>query len=335
MLKTLTRIALVVAGLLLLLLVAIMLLLQTPLASLFAENRLRTWVHPAIQVNGPARISILPRLGMDLQDITIPSQTAPYPPVSIKQLQWQVSWASLFEHHLAFEQFYMQGVELSRSSPQWESFVSDMQQSTVFDDDGVLGWIRPGPLTQGQWQFSIKQALIEDVAVRAPDAAADELPMATLGQLELKADLHWPATADSFARLGLRQLSINDAEQFGHTPALLEQIGIANDGAWDVLAMDSDWGLGDPLADGNTGQILVLRSFKATGTWGELVATSGTINLATGKLQIPVHTILTNAPKFRSRALEINVRQSNMRFELTGTLAEPGLRWLNQPSSNR
>ena len=335
MLKTFTRIVLIVLGLLLLLVVTVMLLLQTPLASTFAENRLRAWVHPAVQVNGPVQISVFPRLGMDLRDVTIPSKTAAHPAVSIKQLQWQVSWASLLEETLVLEQFYLQGLELMRSGSQWGTFVEDVEQAGLFGDGGVLDWVRADPSVDGAWQLSIRQALIEDVAVLDADAPTGQLPLASLGQLELKADVNWPAVAGSRASLGVRRLSVNDAEQFGHTPALLEQLGIAHEGAWDLMAVDSDWEVTQEMVDGRTDRILRLRSLSANGAWGQLTAAGGTIDLATGKMQIPVQTTLTNAPKFKSRALEINVRQSNMRFELTGTITEPGVRWLSQPRLSR
>lgn len=335
MLKTLTRLALILFASLLLLLAISLLVLQTRMANTFVENRLRAWIHPALQVNGDVSVSVLPRLGLGLGGVTIPSQQGPYPALSIRQLQFQVSWQSLFEGRLALQDFYAQGVDIFRSGPSWAPFMADMKRVPLLADDGLLGWVRGQHGAVASWHLLINQALIEEVTVKAVDSQVGELALATLGQLELKADVNWPTVQGSRATVRLRQLSVNQAEEFGYTPALLEQLGIANQGAWDVMALDSEWTFARFQSSPTINRELQLVSLTAHGAWGDLSATDGTVDLVSGQIAIPMQVTLTNAPTFKSRALQINVRQSRMRFELTGTLSEPGVQWLNKSSSSR
>lgn len=335
MLKTLMRLALILVGCLLLLLALVLLLLQTPMANTMVENRLRAWVHPALQVNGGVQVSVLPRLGVDLRDVIFPSRQGAYPALSIKQWQFQVSWPALFERTLSVEDFYVQGVEIFRSGQSWAPLIEDLGQSPVFDHDLEFDWVQIEPRAEAAWRLVIKQALVENVSVFGTEGQAGQLALATLGQLEFKTGLNWPDAVGSQMSLGLRQLSVNHAEEFGHTPALLEQLGIASNGVWDVMAMDSQWEVQESKLGQRVGQVLLLRSLTADGAWGELSAANGQLDLVTGQVAIPMQATLTNAPKFKSRALEINVHQSRMRFELTGTITDPGVQWISQPASSR
>lgn len=336
MAKTLTRIVLLLAGLVLLLAAGIMVLLQTSAANGFVENRLRAWVHPGLQINGDVQVSVFPKLGMDLRDVTIPSKNGAYPAVSIGQLQWQASWMGLFERTLALDSLYIKGLQIVKPEEGWAPLMADVEQSAWFDGAGLLDWARGRvpDVDSGGWRVLIEQALLEDVAVLGATGQADELALATLAQFQLKADVGWPAIAGSQASLGARRLSVNDADAFGHTPALLEQLGIAHNGMWDVDAIDSQWLAQQPVSVERSGSVLALQSLSASGAWGELSAANGTVNLATGAIAIPMQATLTNAPNFKSRAIEINVRQSRMRFELTGTLSEPGVQWLGLPRTS-
>jgi hypothetical protein len=323
MFKTFARVALILLGLFFLLIAALVILLQTPMAGSLVENRLRAWVHPALQVNGKVGVTFLPRFGLDLQDITIPSQAGTHPAVSIRRVQWQAAWQPLFDRTLSLESLYIEGVEAFRSGPTWALFMSEVSQVPLVDASQWFDWFGRKPRVDETWRVIVRQALVEDVAVFGTDGDAQQVQLATLKQLEIMADGSWPKLASSRAKVGFRQLMVNDADAFGHTPALLEQLGIATNGTWDVMAMDSQWQL-------ESQDLLRLTAFEANGAWGALLASDGTIELATGQMAIPMRATLTNAPKFRSRALEINVRQSQMQFELTGTFNNPGVQWLNQ-----
>ncbi|MCD8504182.1 MAG: AsmA family protein [Burkholderiaceae bacterium] len=334
MLKTLMRVALTVSGILLLLLAVVVLLLQTPVANALVENRLRAWVHPTVQVNGDVRVSILPRLGIDLSEVTVPSRQGTHPALLIDQLQFQVSWLPLFERELAVEYLYVQGLEILIATDTQRSAMSDASQKASVETRSLLDWVRGWLRTNGDWKVSVKQALVEKLAVVGITDQTGEVVLATLEQLELRADVNWPVAAGSSATLGLRYLSVNDTEKFGNTAALLEQLGMANNGEWDVMAMDSEWAVQRANPQENT-QALELLAFNANGAWGDISAARGTIDLGTGQISIPMQATLTNSPKFKTRAVEINVRQSKMRFELTGTVDNPGVKWLSELRSNR
>lgn len=322
MLRTFARISLVFIGLFLLVIAALALLSRTQFATSAAESRLREWIHPSIQINGAVRISVLPRLGLDFTEITIPAQGGNRPAVSVEQLQWHVSWGSLFDRTVTIDDLYVQGVKLYQGGSSWEVLSGDGQAS-MFDSRAWAQWVGSGKDMDGQWRVLIRQALFEDIEVLRADGDVRQTPLASLAQLEMSATFSSLAMTGSEARMGFRRLLVTDPDAFGHAPALLEQLGVATHGAWDVTAMDSVW-----RAEGQ-GQ-LRLASLKASGNWGELSAADGTLDLRTGEISIPMHVSLTNSPTFRTRSLEINVRQSQMRFELTGTLREPGVRWADQ-----
>ncbi len=323
MFKTFARIALISLSLFFLLIAALVILLQTSMGGSLVENRLRAWVHPALQVNGEVGITVLPRLGLDLRDITIANQAGTHPAVSIRRVQWQAAWQPLFDRTLSLESLYIQGVDVFRSGPTRGLFMSEVSQAPLFNAGQWFDWFGRQQRVGETWRVIVRQALVEDIAVFSTDGDAQQLPLATIKQLEIMADASWPKFANSQASVRIRQLLVNDADAFGHTPALLEQLGIASNGTWDVMAMDSQWQL-------ESRDLLRLIAFEATGAWGALLASDGTIELETGQMAIPMRANLTNAPKFRSRALEINVRQSQMQFELSGTWNSPGVQWLNQ-----
>lgn len=334
MLKTLTRVALILLGSLLLLLALVLLLLQTPVANTMVENRLRAWVHPALQVNGDVQVGVLPKLGIDLSNVTIPSRQGTHPALSINRVQFQVSWTPLLERRLVIEDFHTEGLDIFIDSDIPESSRSNASEKASEQASPLLGWIH-NQLDDGAWELSIKQALVEKLAVFGVSRQAGDVALAGLEQLELKAEVNWPVVGGSSASLGLRNLLVNDTEQFASTSALLEQLGIASNGEWDVIALDSNW----TLERANSGQadetILHLLALTASGVWGDISAADGTIDLSTGQIAIPMQATLTNSPKFKSRAVEINVRQSKMRFELTGTVDSPGVKWLSQLRSTR
>jgi hypothetical protein len=324
MIRFLLRTALTALATFLLLMGLALLLLKTSLGTSFVEDRLRAWVHPKLQINGDVSLSVWPHLGVSVADVTIPSGQGVSPWVSVKQLQWQLAWSPLFSRTLAFDSIYLQGVQVNRLETSWQS---------MLEQAGQFRWAQSGPwwpsvqtpeTDSGAWRLVIEQALIEDVSVTVNDGGHQQLPVMAVEQAQLSGEGAWPSVAGSTASFGWRALSVNDADALGHMPALLEQLGIAQDNAWDVMALDSQW----QLAPSH----LSLLSLSASGPWGELSAKDGQINLARGTLAIPVTATLTNAPSLNTPGLRIQVRRSVMQFELTGTVAEPGVQWLTAPN---
>lgn len=326
--RALVRIALIITGLFLLVFAAFVLLLQTPLATSFLENRLRAWVHPALQLNGPAQMSILPELGLDLRNITIPGPDASQPMLAIEQLQVQMPWLPLFDQRLVIDQLYIQGLDVFQVGVSTSASIPGPSESSPFDAHAIGQWVQDKWRGDSRWHVVLREVLAQDLVVLATDGETGQLPLVSLQQVEFRSDISWPTVVGGGASLGLRHLSVNDADEFGYTPALLEQLGIATNGQWDLIAFDSQWQVREPGTNQATSQQINLLSLSANGAWGELSADAGSINVDTGQVAIPMRAILTNAPRFKSRAVEINVRRSKMQFELTGTLAEPGVQWL-------
>ena len=320
----LLRIVLIVLATILLLVVAVLLLLPTSLGSSFVEDRLRSWVHPQLQVNGQVSLSVVPRLGMDITDITIPSGQDGYPLASVKQAQWQLSWVPLLSNQLVFDTIYLEGVQVYRTQPTWEPMIQEFDRFQQMRHGHWWPSMQGMDLSPTTWQVVVKQALIENLSVVVNDAMSKPLPVITLKQAELSADGQWPRVAGSSATFGLRELSVNDADALGYAPALLEQLGIAQGNAWDVVALDSQWQLAEDAVE--------LTSLQVSGPWGDMSVRDGRIDLASGELAIPVKANLTNAPELKTRGLQINVRRSQMQFELTGQLNQPGVQWLTQPA---
>ena len=322
--RFLLRIGLIVLATFLLLVVAILLLLPTSLGASFVEDRLRSWVHPQLQVNGQVSLSVLPRLGLNVTDVTIPSEQDGYPLASVKQAQWQLSWIPLLSKQLVFDSIYLQGVRVYRMQPTWQPMLREFERFQWVRHSRWWPSVSGADASPSVSQIIIKQALVEDVSVIVNDASANPLPVIALKQAELSADGQWPDTAGSQASFGLRQLSVNDADALGHVPALLEQLGIAQDNAWDMMALDSQWKLAD--------EALELTSLQASGPWGDMSVRDGRIDLVSGTLAIPVSATLTNAPQLKTRGLQINVQRSQLQFELTGSFNQPGVQWLTSPA---
>ncbi|HEY7803561.1 MAG TPA: AsmA family protein [Orrella sp.] len=318
--RFLLRALLVVVATLLLLLVAVFLLLPTSLGTSFVEDRLRNSVHPQLQINGQVSLSVMPRLGLSLTDVTVPSGQGAYPLVSVSQAQWQLAWLPLLSDRWVFETIYLQGIQVYRSQPTWQPLIDEFDGFQWVHDG--RWWPAPSEhsVDSGAWHVVIKQALVEDVSVITGDQIDQPLPVVTLKQAQFTADGRWPVADGSQATFGLRELSVNDADELGHMPALLEQLGISEDNAWDVLALDSQWQMGSDA--------LQLVELQASGPWGEMSAKEGKMDIPSGAMVIPVKAVLTNAPKLKTRGLRVNVRRSTLQFELTGTVSEPGVQWL-------
>lgn len=344
MVKTLLRFTLILVALLMLAVAAAMMLAQTSAGSSFVENRLRAWIHPSLQINGPVEVTVFPGLGLDVRDLAIDGTSVlehqqEGGSVSVARLRVQVQWLPLLERKVHIDDLYIQGIRLSQVNAKTDASgkAQDDAGSRAADRatqmwriSALKDWFASG------WQLSLSHMMIEDVAIMSDGQASQTSPvlLVSLRQLQVAGDVAWPLVADGNASLGIREFSVNDPEALGNTPALLEQLGIATNGAWDIATLDSQWRV-DDAAGQSASMPLVLESLTATGMWGEMSASSGRIDLQTGQIAIPMQAVLTNAPKFQGRGFEINVRQSRMRFELTGTLKEPGLQWLNQTRSNR
>lgn len=320
MIRFLLRTALTALATFLLLMAVGLLLLNTSLGTSWVEDRLRAWVHPQLQVNGAVSVSVLPRLGLSVSDVTIPAGQGASSWLTAKQMQWQISWAPLFSRTVVFDSIYLQGVQINRPDRGWQSLRDEVDR---------FGWARSGrwwpsvrspDVDPGAWQLVIEQALVEDVSVTVNDGTNPRLPVMVLEQAELTAQGGWPSLVGSSASFGMRALSVNDADALGHMPALLEQLGIAQDNAIDVLAFESQW----QLAPSD----LNLVDLMASGPWGEMSARDGQIDLVTGALAIPMTAKLTNAPSLNTPGLRIQVRRSLMQFELTGSVLAPGVQWL-------
>lgn len=320
----LLRIVLIVLATLLLLVAAILLLVPTSLGTSFFEDRLRSWVHPQLQVNGQVSLSVLPRLGLSVTDVTIPSEQDGYPLASVNQAQWQLSWMPLLSNELVFDSIYLQGVSVYRMQPTWQPMLQEFDRFQWARHSRWWPSVSGADLSPSVSQIVIKQALVENLSVFVNDASASALPVIALKQAELRADGQWPETTGSQASFGLRELSVNDADALGHVPALLEQLGIAQDNAWDVMALDSQWKVADTA--------LELTNLQASGPWGDMSVRDGRIDLASGTLAIPVSATLTNAPQLKTRGLQINVQRSQLQFELTGSFHQPGVEWLSSPA---
>lgn len=320
MIRFLLRTALTAVATFLLLMAVALLLLQTSLGTSVVEDRLREWMHPKLQINGEVSVSVLPRLGLSVTDVTIPSAQGVSPWLSVKQMQWQVSWTALLSRTLLLNRIYLQGVQINRLDDSWRSMRQEAEQFRWARPDRWWPSVRGPDDDSGAWRLVIEQALVEDVSVTINDAAQQQLPVMTLQQAQLNAQGAWPSVAGSGASFGLRALSVNDADALGHMPALLEQLGISEDNSWDVMALDSQW----QLSQSN----LRLLGLQASGPWGAMSARDGRIDLVSGALAIPVTANLTNALSLKTPGLHIQVRRSSMQFELTGTVSDPGVQWL-------
>jgi len=316
MIRRLIRALLVLAAVLLLGAAIGFGLLNTSLGTSLVEQRLRAWIHPNLQLNGPVRVSVVPRLGLDLEDVTFASSQAAQPLASVERLQVQLSWRPLMDRLVHVQTLYAQGVRLYQPGSNEQSQTPELEQLFTASRLAImLG------APEKAWQVRVEQALFEDVALLVWQETGAAQPLVLAQQIELQYDRAWSERISGQLELGLRQLLIPDVHRLGQINALLEQLGMLNGDSWDVHTMDSSWQINDGLAQLISGSIY--------GSWGSVESDAATIDLQSGALSIDVIAKLVNSPRMRSRGVEIQVRRSKLRFTLTGRLNDIGVTWLN------
>lgn len=304
--------------------------LQTSLGSSLVEQRLKAWIHPALQINGPVRVSVFPRPGLDLQDVTIASDDGVHPLLSAQRLQWQMSWGSLTQREIDIQMLYVRGLRLYRSASEWSELGRQFDQwraasGTATDPRATDSTtVATQQLTR---TIRVKQALFDDVVVLQIQDGQTQEPLVVAEQVEFRLDAAWPKLVPGELSLGARQLFVSDVHELGQAHALMEQLGMVSGDTWDINTLDSTWQLQGRVARVISGQI--------SGSWGSLESEAGTIDLDSGALAIDLVANLSNSPRMRARGVEIQVRRSQLRFTLTGSVRDPGVTWLNEQSLGR
>jgi hypothetical protein len=316
MIRRLSRTLLVLAAVLLLGAAIGFGLLNTSLGTSLVEQRLRAWIHPNLQLNGPMRVSVVPRLGLDLEDVTFVSSQAAQPLASVERLQVQLSWRPLMGRQLHIQTLYAHGVRLYQPGSHEQSQTPELEELFTASRLAIMPSAPEKP-----WQIRVEQALFEDVALLVVQETGPAQPLVLAQQIQLQYDGAWSERASGQLGLGLRQLLITDVHRLGQVNALLEQLGMVNGDSWDVSTIDSSWQINDGVAQ--------LISGSTYGSWGSIESDAATIDLQSGALAIDVVAKLVNSPRMRSRGIEIQVRRSELRFTLTGRLNDIGVTWLN------
>jgi len=303
-------------------------LLQTSIGTTFFEQRLRAQVHPQLQLNGQIKIGLLPRVSITATDVTIPSDYGPHPLASVERWRSQIAWLPLFAGQVRLHALNLTGLRLYREQKQWQPLLTEFGELTglteVQSQSSGTAKRQEQPLS---WLLRVRQLDVQDLAVLSIESGLAQDTLLQAGQFVLRFGGDWPTWVGTHVHVDLNDLMINDATELGLGYAFVEQLGMATDDRLDVQAFASDWQIESTVARLGTGE--------ARGSWGEFVFSGGTIALDTGEIAIAVEAKLTSSPRLTSRGLDIQVRQTDLQFELVGHWRDPGLSWLRPSAVTR
>lgn len=283
------------------------------------KQGLKHWVHPRVQLNGPVQLSVWPRLAMTADTLVVADTPNQHPWLSIGQFRLDLSWQGLFSGRVTVNQLHASDVTLWRTGKTWQPLLVQM------DDQGVLGarslqrrWLNTSTTDQVQRQLQIDSFTIErfNVVQRARPNAAEQ-PLFGLERLVMTASLQANPVPVGEITVQAQGLSVEpQASETFH--AALEQVGLGGENAWLVERLQSRWQLSDGVARAD--------ALTATGAWGDLTASAGSINLSNGQTVLPLRVRLKGGVSMQARGIQIRTRQSDVSFELTGSLNNLGIK---------
>lgn len=306
--------------LLALLLAAILLTLNTPFGHGLSKQALKHWVHPHVAVNGSMDLSVWPTLALAADDLVVLDPQDKQPWLRIGQFRLELGWQGLLSGQVRVRAVRLSDVTILRTGRQWQPLWQQV------GDRGLLGvqaneqrWQRLVGLDGARWQVQVEAFLLERLSVlqrmRAAGVVSAE-PLLSLDRLALTARLQAdPVPVGEVTAQG-QGLNIEpEASEAFH--AALEQVGLGAEGAWLVERFQSRWQLSDGFARADT--------LTASGAWGGIAASAGSINLSTGQTTLPLRVKLKGDLNLQTRGIQIRTRQSDLSFVLSGPLSHLGI----------
>ena len=306
--------------LLVLLLAAVLLALNTPFGHGLSKQALKHWVHPHLAVNGPMDLSVWPTLAIAADDLVVLDPQDKQPWLSMGQFQLELGWQGLLSGQVRIRASRLSDVTIWRTGRQWQPLWQQV------GDRGLLGvqaneqrWQRFAGLDGARWQLQVDAFLLERFSVmqRVRVAGTETAqPLLSLDRLTWTARLQADPVPVGEVTLQGQGFNIEpEASEAFH--AALEQVGLGAEGAWLVERFQSRWQLSDGFARADT--------LTASGAWGDIAASAGSVNLSTGQTTLPLRVKLKGDLNLQSRGIQIRTRQSDLSFVLSGPLSHLGI----------
>ncbi len=306
--------------LLALVLALLLLTLNTPVGHGFLKQALKHWVHPHIAVKGPLALSVWPALAFAADDLVVLDPQNKQPWLSIGQFRLDLGWQGLLSGQVRVRASRLSDVTIWRTGRQWQPLLMQM------GEQGLLGirsyqqrWQRFGELGGGRRQLQVDSFLLERLSVRQRVRAGAVIaaqPLMSLERLMLTARLQAdPVPVGEVTAQAQGLIIAPEASEAFH--AALEQVGLGADTTWVVERFQSRWQFSDGIARAD--------SLMAAGTWGDLSANAGSVNLRTGQTTLPLRLKLKGDLSLHTGGIQIRTRHSDLSFVLSGPLNNLGI----------
>jgi len=306
--------------LLALMLALLLVVLNTSLGHGFLKQALKHWVHPHVAVNGPIDLSVWPTLAFSADDLVVLDPQDKQPWLRLGQFRLDLGWQGLLSGQLRVNAARLSDLTVWRTGTQWQPLLRQM------GEQGLLGaqayqhrWQRFGSFEGARWQLQVDAFTIERLNVVQRVGAADVVaaqPLVSLARFALTARLQADPVPVGEVTAQAQGLNITpEASEAFH--AALEQVGLGVEGAWVVNQFQTRWQLSDGVARAD--------SLTAVGAWGDISASSGTVDLKTGQTTIPLRLKLKGDLSLQTRGFQIRTRQSDLSFVLSGPLNNLGI----------
>ena len=295
----------------------VLLLLQTPFVDSFVQSRLRQWVHPSLQVNGPVQIDIIPSLRLRVADAVIPAANGGHPVLTVAHLRLSVPWGSLFGDDPLANELALEGVRLYRQGDTWEGV------RQAFGNRVPAISLVPEPTATAtaheQNQLVVRDVVVKDLAVIQVSRAGEQAELIRMESAHADIANLLERQSGAPGSLEIRQLAIYEQAEFGAVAALLEQFDLQMREPWVLQQLQATWDVKQDKAH--------VKSVRLVGEWGEISADQGVVDLQTAELSIPMTARLVQGVQLQVRGVHIKARQSTIHFQLSGKILDPGVVW--------
>jgi len=315
-----------VAGLILVV-VVLTLLLNTPLSRPIVQKAVQAWIHPQLQIAGAVDVGLFPRLKVSVVDLELKDQVDGPALLKVGQLRWQLPWSGIWSDQMLFSDvglsdvtFHLRGNDLDGVAP-------------IFAAQDK----RPAPRAVHSFtalsrsDVSDRKILVDELTIERLNvlgvSGSDIIPLMTLAQLRAYVEITAAGTeaagVSPLSRLSghveasLQGLSFEESALEGTLQAWLEQMGLGTERIVGVQQAKMAWSIDQGVAQ--------LSELEVLGPWGKFSSRQGTIRLETGEVRVPVRAQLTSGITLNTPGLQIRAARTDLDFLLTGKIGSLGL----------
>ena len=325
--RLLMRAGLLAAAGLILVVVVLTLLLNTPLSRPIVQKAVQAWIHPKLQIEGEVDLGFFPRLKVFASDLELKEQVDGPALLKIGQLRWQLPWSGLWSDQMLFSDVGLSDVTFHLR----ENDLGRMAQIFAAQDKTPAPRAVRSFTVLSRSDISERRVLVDELTIERLAvfgiSGADIIPLMSLAQLrayvEIKAAGAGAATVNPLSRLSghvevsLQGLAFEESALEGSLQAWLEQMGLGTERIVGVQQASMSWSIDQGVAQ--------LSELEVLGPWGKFSSRQGTIRLETGEVRVPIRAQLTSGITLNTPGLEIRAARTDLDFLLTGKIGSLGL----------